>query len=341
MKFINRQPEITFLNHHFASEPNSLLFVYGPKSSGKSVLLDKVVNELDKDRFVVHFMDLRRILIYDFKSFLDTFFIKDLKGKIQDALRGITINIPFITVSVDDEPLFHKNPFKLIEQHLEIVRNKGLQPIVILDEIQLLKHIYINSERYLLDELFNLFIGLTKVRHLAHIVLATSESYFIEELYNSAKLKKTIELYLVDHLNHDAVADWLTEEGFTKSEIETIWHYIGGCPWEINQIIIKREQCKTIEEACLFFVNDEYAKIREFRNILKEEGLCDEFDRMTTKIVQHGSYVRNDHEDVKTVNALVKKMVAHDFWFYKTEEQKIIANSQSIHRAFERLVISR
>ncbi len=41
------------------------------------------------------------------------------------------------------------------------------------------------------------------------------------------------------------------------------------------------------------------------------------------------------------VNYLIKKAVAYDFWFYKTDEQKIIANSQSIYWAFEKMVKSR
>ncbi len=248
MKFVNRQTEMQYLTSYLKSEPNALLFVYGPKSSGKSVLLGKVTGELDEKKFVIHFMDLRRILVYDFKSFLDTFFIKDIKGKIKDVLQGITVNIPFVSISVNDEPLLQKNPFKLIERHLETVRSKGLQPIIILDEIQLLN------------------------------------------------------------------------------------------PWEIQQLLAERQQYKTIEDVCLFFVMDEYAKIREFRNALKEEGLCEEFDRITREIVQHGAYRRNDQEDAQIVNALVKKMAAYDFWFYKTGEQKIIANSQSIYWACEKMV---
>jgi len=37
MKFVNRQAEISYLFHYFTSEPNALLFVYGPKSSGKRI----------------------------------------------------------------------------------------------------------------------------------------------------------------------------------------------------------------------------------------------------------------------------------------------------------------
>ena len=38
---------------------------------------------------------------------------------------------------------------------------------------------------------------------------------------------------------------------------------------------------------------------------------------------------------------LIKMMVAHDIWFYKADEQKILANSQSIYWAFDKLVNTR
>jgi hypothetical protein len=145
-------------------------------------------------------------------------------------------------------------------------------------------------------------------------------------------------LYFVDHFDRQTTTEWLAGEGLTPAEINTVWHYLGGCPWEINQVLIKHAQYPSLEEACLFWVNDEYAKIREFRNVLKAEGICDECDRIIQEIVRNGSYIRNNQEDAACVNVLVKKMVEHDFWFYKTGEQKILANSQSIFRAFEKLV---
>lgn len=338
MKFVNRQSEINYVEAYLNSEPNSLLFVYGPKSSGKSVLLQKIVSDLPEDRFVINFINLREVLIYDFTTFVDAFFPKTLYGKVKDLAEGVTFNIGFFGLNMDDEKMVTQNPFKVMGEKLRAARVRGKQPVMILDEIQLLKNIYVNSSRYLLDELFNLFVSLTKTAHIAHIIAATSDSYFIEELYSHAKLKKTMKLYCVDHLSRSAIEEWLGGEGMTSSEIETVWHYLGGCPWEIQQLLIDRQQYHTCEDACLAFVQDEYGKIREYRNILKEEGVCEEFDRITQEIVQNGMYIRHDQEDAARMNALIKKMVAQDIWLYKTDEQKILANSQSLFRAFEKLV---
>jgi AAA+ ATPase superfamily predicted ATPase len=61
------------------------------------------------------------------------------------------------------------------------------------------------------EELFKFFIKLTKVNHLAHVICLTSDSYYIEELYNHAKLKNTSDYYLVEHLEKKDVLYWLKE----------------------------------------------------------------------------------------------------------------------------------
>jgi len=182
--FINRKKEIRFLTDWLHSEPNAILFICGPKSCGKSTLLRKVVeNQLDYNKFAVNFLDLRGMLIVNFKSFISRFFPKSLRGKAKDVLGGLSMNVGFFGLNIDEETALQEDPFQVMESKLAKAKKKGIQPVIILDEIQMLKNIYINSERFLLDELFNLFVRLTKVVHLAHIVLLTSDSYFIEEIY--------------------------------------------------------------------------------------------------------------------------------------------------------------
>lgn len=337
MKFVNRQSEMQYVTSYLSREPNSLLFIYGPKSSGKSVLLQKIVGDLPADRFIVNFMNLREVLIYDFTTFLDTFFPKTLYGKVKDVADGVTFNIGFFGLNVDDEKIVKQNPFKVMGDKLRAACARGKQPVIVLDEIQILKNIYVNSTRYLLDELFNLFVSLTKTGHVAHVVVATSDSYFIEELYNHAKLKKTMELYLVDHLSQSAVSEWLTGEGLTASDIDMVWHYLGGCPWEIQQFLQKRDRYDTLEEACIFFVNDEYGKLVDYA--FKMESHKEKIlHAVIEKIVKDGYCSIGDMPEKEAGAELLKGMVAHDFWFYRTDQQKILANSQSLFRAFEKFI---
>jgi uncharacterized protein len=336
--FINRTSEIKFLENYFQSIPNSLLFIYGPKSSGKSSFLEKVATNLDKTKYAINFLDLRQVMLYNFKTFLDVFFPKNLRGKVADILNGITFNTGFFSVKLEEESALQENPFAIITEKLQSAKNRNIQPIIIIDEIQLLKNIYINGERHLIDQLFNLFIALTKVKHLAHVVLATSDSYFIEEIYNSAKLGKTSDFFLLEHFDEGTVYSWLKKEDFAQSEIEAVWHNIGGCPWEIREIIRKKQNGENVEDLINKIIEHNYGKINEYRLNIEDKKLRNQFDLIIKTIVKENAYIRKDSENTSLVKHLLKECIALDMWFYKPEEQKIIANSQSIYRAFEKTV---
>lgn len=334
-QFRNRQKEIGYLHRWLASEPNALLFVYGPKSSGKSTLIARVIEELDTQRFVINYLDLRGVLLYDFSSFLSTFFRKSPSDKVRGLIEGLSINTGFFSISIDEEDMLKQNPFKVMENQLEKARAKGKMPVLVLDEVQMLKSIYFNGERHLIDELLNLFIRLTKVRHLAHVVLLTSDSYFIEELYNNAKLKKTMELFLVEHLSFEAVNDWLKEAGCSTEEIAFVWAKLGGCTWEIRQLVQKLKQQVPIKQAVQHFIDDERAKLSEFmRTQLTEEALP-----LVKKV--HDDFLEQGFAQVnhygKSLNAIIPLMVAHDFWFFRTDKQQLTANSESIRQAIQEL----
>lgn len=325
------QQEKRFLEQWLASEPNALLFVYGPKSSGKSTLMAKVLEGLDTQHYIVNYLDLRGVLLYDFNSFLSTFFQPSPADKVRGLIEGLSINVGFFSVSVDEEDLLKKNPFKIMEAQLEKARAKGKMPVLVLDEVQMLKSIYFNGERHLIDELLNLFIRLTKVRHLGHVVLLTSDSYFIEELYNNAKLKKTMELFLVEHLPFEAVHTWLSGAGFSEADIAFVWEKLGGCAWELRQLLQKIEQQVPLEDAVQHFIADERAKLADFmRTRLAEEELP-LVQQVHTEMLEHGAAHVGGYG--KSLNALIPKMVAHDFWFFRSDKQQLTPNSESIRQA--------
>ena len=329
--FINREQDMRYLRQWLESEPDALLFVYGPKSSGKSTLMMKVVEALDEKCYAVNYMNLRGVLIYDFESFLQTFFQKTPQGQVREILSGLTLNIGFFNVSVDDEALLGKNAFKVMEDQLRKAVKKGLRPVIVLDEIQLLKNIELNGKRHLLDELFNLFIRLTKETHLAHVILLTSDSYYIEEIYNHAKLSKTTEFYLLDHLPRSDTEAWLHAEGWDEDQIQTLWEHIGGSPWEIGRILEHVKNGKSVEQACQDRVNDQYGKLKEFHR----KRLTDEQRLLADRV--HKTLLREKLADANAfgteIDPLIAKMVAHDFWFYIADRQEIVANSESIRQA--------
>ena len=336
--FINRKKEIEDINKYLSSKPNNVLFVYGPKSTGKSTLLDRVINNLNPEKYAVNYLNLRRVIIYNFKTFLDVFFQKSKKEKVRELISGLTLNMGFFQVGLDDNEVLEKNAFKIMEDQIRAAKEKGVQPVIIIDEVQLLKNIYLNGERYLLDEIFNLFIGLTKETHLCHVICATSDSYFIEQIYNSASMSKTCTYYLIDHLGKEDTFKWLKKypKRFPKEkDMKFIWDNLGGSPWEIWQVIEDVKNGESIKEAVNKRINSLEGRVLIFLDYL-DEKTQKRFERISEEITKKGFYKKT--KDEKLID-LIKLAVEKDIWFYDTLNQKITANSKSLEKVFERLFL--
>jgi AAA+ ATPase superfamily predicted ATPase len=125
---------------------------------------------------------------------------------------------------------------------------KGIKPIIIIDELQAIDHIYISNgnERQVIIELFNFFVAVTKESHLAHIIIASSDGYFLNTVYTDSRLKQTSEFYKVDFLPKEDVMEWLMnlekyskikKYTLTREDAEKIWDTVGGSMWEIQNIL--------------------------------------------------------------------------------------------------------
>ena len=336
--FINRKKEISDIKKYLASKPNDVLFVYGPKSTGKSTLLKKVVDSLDTKKYAVNYLSLRGVIIYNFKTFLNVFFPKSLKGKVKDILEGVRFNSGFFGVNIEEESLLEENAFKVMEDKIISAKKRGIQPVIIIDEIQLLKNIYLNGERYLIDEMFNLFIRLTKETHSCHIICATSDSYFIEQIYNSASMSKTCTYYLIDHLSKEDTFKWLRKypKRFpTEKDIQYVWDNLGGSPWEIWQVIKDVGHGESVKEAVEKRIQDLRGRVFDFCGFRKlPESQDKDFERISKEIAKKGVYFPKKGEDL---SELIQKTVEKDIWFYNALEQKITANSKSLEVVFERM----
>ena len=71
--FINREKEKEYLLNYLHASPESILFVYWPKSSGKTMLLTKIIKELP-DRYIVSYTNFRRYTLIDYTSFVHIMF---------------------------------------------------------------------------------------------------------------------------------------------------------------------------------------------------------------------------------------------------------------------------
>ncbi|AIJ04949.1 ATPase [Methanocaldococcus bathoardescens] len=263
MKFYNREKELHYLKTYVQLEPNSILFVYGPKSSGKTTVMLKVIEELSKGNDLVFFYyDLRRHATPTKEEFLKIFFEKSDKKYV---LNRFEVNLKIWKFGVEEKFNFDESSlndvFDKIYEGIEAVVRDGKKPVLIIDELQKLKNIYFNGGKSLLNELFNLFVHLTKVRHLCHVICLTSDTLFIEEIYRNSTLENASKYYLIDWLRKGTIRNILKEEGFSEKEINHCLDYL-SLPYEIADLIENKKLGISVEETIKQWINIEADKIK-------------------------------------------------------------------------------
>ena len=249
--FINRNQDLKSLQDYIDIRPESILFLHGPKSSGKTTLLYKFFGQIQKEQKLdVKFMNLRETFITGYEDFLKTFFKVERKGEKTGTLAS-DINVGFFKISSSlENKILEKraDPFKVMKAEFITLTKKGFKPVLIIDELQALAKIYLNNgrDRQLIIELFNFFVAMTKESHLAHVIIASSDGYFINQVYTDSRLKKTSIFYKVDYLDKEDVMEWLLnlqkyskikDYTLTEADAEKIWDTVGGSMWEIQDIL--------------------------------------------------------------------------------------------------------
>ncbi|MDZ7762104.1 MAG: ATP-binding protein [Desulfovermiculus sp.] len=248
--FINRSIELKYLQDWVDQRPEFILFLYGPKSSGKTTLISKFAESYlaDNKRFSVKLFNLREVLIVNYEDFLQRFFqVEDPQETDASQTRHYDLKVFKLTVQtqqkIKDRQL---DPFDVMKAELQALKARSITPIIIIDELQALDFIYFNSQRELIKELINFFVAMTKESHLCHVLLSSSDGYFIEKLFNDSKLKKTSELFEVDYLPQEDIVYWLNnlakeskiqDYTLTDDQIEYIWDCFGGSIWEISILL--------------------------------------------------------------------------------------------------------
>jgi AAA+ ATPase superfamily predicted ATPase len=250
--FIDREKELNYLRDYIDIRPESILFLHGPKSSGKTTLLYKFFEQVEKEQKLdVKFLNLRKLLIPNYKDFLRIFFGVDYSKSKEDVKEKREYDLKFFKLSVEvlkGMEAGELDPFVVMEKEFLKQSKKGIKPVVIIDELQAIDQIYMTNgkERQLVIELFNFFVAMTKESHLAHVIIASSDGYFLNTVYTDSKLKKSSEFYKVDYLPRADVMEWLLnlekyskikDYTLTEEEVEKIWDTLGGSMWEIQYIL--------------------------------------------------------------------------------------------------------
>ncbi len=251
--FINRDKELTYLRNFVDNRPFEILFLHGPKSSGKTTLLYEFIEKIPKEQKMdVRFLNLRKKLIANYKDFIRIFFGIDYSRSKEDVKEKREYNLfKFFKLSVEVLKGLESgelDPFEIMEHEFIKLTGKGIKPIIIIDELQAIDHIYMNNgkDRQLIIELFNFFVAMTKESHLAHIIIASSDGYFLNTVYTDSRLKQTSNFYKVDFLPKEDVMEWLLnlekyskikDYTLTREDVEKIWDTVGGSMWEIQHLL--------------------------------------------------------------------------------------------------------
>ncbi len=297
MEFFNREKEINYLVKVLSFEPNLIYFIYGPINSGKTTLIKHVIeNELDRNKYIVFYINLREHFVSKYEDFIEVLFntyeepfieklkryflsfIKDLPDNI-DIKSTILTGIP-VPKNILNEFLSAKNSenvFKYLIRIFEDIKKKGKQPILIIDELQKIGDLKING--FLIYELFNFFIDLTKEKHLCHVLCLSSDSLFIERVYNEGMLKDRCKYYLVDDFDYETTRAFLKKHNFNDEEIEIIWHYFGGKPIKLVEAIQEKLLGEDIKEFCKKSLRVRKRQLKDLLYSLEDENK-DLFERV-------------------------------------------------------------
>ena len=294
MKFFNREKEINEILLILEEEPNNIYFIYGPLNSGKTTLINHIINnELKKSnkKYAVFYVNFREYDISSMDNFVEALF------EIDENSREKTIKsyIESFTKSVNDiinlyygikvpEPILNKLfgekekgrlVFKFIRDLFINLNKKGVQPIFILDELQMIKDVVMNGKRPLLKSLFQFLVSLTKERHIAHVFCLSSDSLFIEYVYNVGELEGRAKYLLVDDFNKETALkfmDFLSKEILNKKlsndEKEYIYSYVGGKPLYIYNVIDEMRY-KKLKEILDLMLKEEISKLDMFLEFLE------------------------------------------------------------------------
>ncbi|KPA09951.1 ATP-binding protein [Candidatus Magnetomorum sp. HK-1] len=315
--FINRKKELNALMDWINRKPKEILFIYGPKSSGKTTLLMKFIefNLNDKYYNIKHF-NLRKVLVANYIDFIQAFFEVDYSTSPQEVKQKSEYSLKVFKLSKEiKQSLKEKtlDPFVVMEKELQKIVKKGIRPIIIIDELQALEEIYMNGQRELLKELFNFFVAMTKESHLCHVIIASSDGYFLKRIYEDSKLSKTSDFFAVEYLNEADIKYWLhnldSESGITKyqlsdSQIDLIWKFIGGSMWEISNLLGKLIPCSKEKK-----ISDEHLnkiiqkKVEENCARFKHySGFSENRKKLLEKIYQYCAKENFfDHQDMKSL----------------------------------------
>ena len=282
IEFFNRESETEEIVNILKFNPRLITFIYGPINSGKTSLIINLIENLPED-YVVFYINLRGKFISNYNDFVESLFEinrehKKNKNTISEFTKeflagaGKYYGIPLPenllnVVFKDNEP---KNVFEYIITVMEELKRNKRQPILVIDELQVIGDLKIDD--YLIYKIFNFFIRLTKELHLCHVFALSSDSLFIEKVYSEAMLQERCEYLIIDEFNEQTTKKFLGNHGFNDEEQDMVWQYAGGKPTHLITSIRAKISKTALEETLLRILMIRKGEIQTMLNRVKQLG---------------------------------------------------------------------
>jgi len=339
--FINRDKEINFFLNYFKNRPERVLWVYGPKSTGKTTLIEYILeNRLDSKEYNINYLNFRRMLINSFDSFIDSFL--EEQDEVETQLNRNYNLFGLFKLEAKTLKKIKENRKNLFNYLLEEFSKEKRKNIFIIDEIQTLQDVYMNGNKLLLNEFLNFCIALTKEIHLSHVLILTSNTIFLNQIYNNSKMKETSRFKLIDHLPYKEIEHWLTNNyQFSIINSQLIYDYLGGSATRIKKLLEEYKEFESIEE---YLENEvEIAKneiiFEKNRDLTNRE--FEIFLQIAKKIVKDEYFVfdENNEERRKELKSVIERFCNVEILFFDPIKNRVIANSKIYIKAFERMMV--
>jgi len=259
IEFFNREKEKQEILNILKTEPQLLNFIYGPINSGKTTLITNLIENMPNN-YVVIYINLRERAISSYRDFLEAIFDVKYEGILSKIIRllgrhgdtfndaisdlGKTHGIPipkgiFSRIFREEKP---KDAFIYILNLIKDIKSKGKTPIFIIDELQKIGDVKVDN--YLIYDIFNFFIRLTKELHICHVFALSSDSLFIERVYSEAMLQGRANFILVDDFDEETTKKFL--EKYKFKEIDTAIKYFGGKPGDLTKLLTQKKDIEMI-----------------------------------------------------------------------------------------------
>ncbi len=348
--FHDRERETDEIMNVLDSEPSLITFIYGPINSGKTTMVSHLIKELPED-YVPFYVNLRGRFITGCEDFLNVLFEIDEGGGVGNVTEyaksilkdlGVVSGIPIpmnLFERIFEKKDKSKDMFKYIEQFFVEISQKRT-PILIIDELQVIGDLKVND--FLIYKLFNFFIRLTKEMHLAHVFAVTSDSLFLERVYNEAMLEGRCRYLMVDDFDYETTAAFLGKYGFTDDEKRVAWDYFGGKPVHLLELIRSDEKDKAAKKMLTTKVS-QLKDLLDYLNYTKPRITIGEDTYMVEKedvVSVLKRFIGDECIDCEGLNRPAKHFLIRDNILFLDPDRGVIKPQSRIHLLAIREVIA-